>query len=201
LSIKIGIKVRAVRDLPYLGGQAPEDKINEGELVTVERVAGDKLYFEEHADRYGGWPASEFIPDGMFWCPNCENAVSEVYSARSIKLEWDGQTWLETDVFSEGMCCPICSGDIDASHLEPFGLKSPTGDTGKSDKVFYSLCEEDILEVASALGETLTEDEMTQAKSSVADGVGEHWWDVTEDVIGDIIRERRESDGRSESDN
>jgi len=54
--------------------------------------------------------------------------------------------------------------------------------------------------VANALGEELTPDEMTQAKSAVADGVGEHWWDVTEDVIGDIIlRERRESDVSSES--
>jgi len=67
------------------------------------------------------------------------------------------------------------------------------------DKVFYSLCEDDILEVANALGEKLTPDEMTQAKSAVADGVGEHWWDVTEDVIGDILRERRESDVSSES--
>jgi len=64
------------------------------------------------------------------------------------------------------------------------------------DKVFYSLCEEDILEVANALGKELTPDEMTQAKSAVADGVGEHWWDVTEDVIGDILVERRKSDGR-----
>jgi len=190
LSIEIGTKVRAVRDLSYLGGQAPEDKIAEGELVTVDRVEGDILYFKEHADRYGGWPSSEFIPDGMFMCPNCENAVSEVYAARSVKLAWDGQTWLETDVLSQGMCCPICSGDIDDSHLEPFGLKSPTGDTGESDKVFYSLCEDDILEVASAMGEELTEEEMRRAKDQVSDGVGEHWWDVTEDVITEIIGER-----------
>ena len=67
------------------------------------------------------------------------------------------------------------------------------GVTGQEekDKVFYSLCEDDILEVANALGEKLTPDEMTRAKSAVADGVGEHWWDVTEDVIGDILRERR----------
>ena len=65
------------------------------------------------------------------------------------------------------------------------------------DKVFYSLCEDDILEVANALGVELTPDEMTRAKDRVSDGVGEHWWDVTEDVIGDILRERRESDGSS----
>jgi len=65
------------------------------------------------------------------------------------------------------------------------------------DKVFYSLCEEDILEVANALGKELTPDEMTQAKSAVADGVGEHWWDVTEDVIGDILVERRKGNVRS----
>jgi len=142
---------------------------------------------------------SEFIPDGMFMCPNCENALSEVYSARSVKMEWDGQTWLETDVYSQGMCCPICNGDIDDSHLEPFGIKSPTGDTGKLDKVFYSLCKEDILEVATALGEELTEEEMTQAKDMVADGMGDHWWGVTEDVIAEIIGERRKSDVSSES--
>jgi len=62
---------------------------------------------------------------------------------------------------------------------------------GKQDKVFYSLCEDDILEVANALGVELTPDEMTRAKSTVADSVGGHWWDVTEDVIGDILRERR----------
>ena len=67
------------------------------------------------------------------------------------------------------------------------------------DKVFYSLCEDDILEVANSLGEKLTEDEMRRARDGVADGVGEHWWDVTVDVIGDILRERRESDGSSES--
>ena len=196
MTIEIGKKVRAVRDLPYMGGQVPEDKISEGELVTVDRVEGDKLYFKEHADRYGGWPASEFIPDGMFWCPNCENAVSEVYTARSVKLEWDGQTWLETDVYSQGIGCPICNGELDESHLEPFGLKSPTGDTGKLEKVFYSLSEDDILEVATALGEELTEDEMLRARDGVADGVGNHWWDVTEDVIGEIILERSKADER-----
>ena len=59
------------------------------------------------------------------------------------------------------------------------------------DKVFYSLCEADILEVANALNVELTLDEMTKVKSGVSDGVGEHWWDVTEDVIGDILAERR----------
>jgi len=59
------------------------------------------------------------------------------------------------------------------------------------DKVFYSLCEADILEVANALNVELTLDEMTQVKSGVSDGVGEHWWDVTEYVIGDILAERR----------
>jgi len=61
------------------------------------------------------------------------------------------------------------------------------------DKVFYSLCEDDILEVANALKVELTPDEMTQAKDRVSDGVGEHWWDVTADVIGDILIERRKS--------
>ena len=71
---------------------------------------------------------------------------------------------------------------------------------GEDAKVFYSLCEDDILEVAKALGEELTPDEMARAKSVVADSVGEHWWDITEDVIGDILRERGKSDVRSKGD-
>jgi len=67
-----------------------------------------------------------------------------------------------------------------------------------ADKVFYSLCEDDILEVATALDEELTEEEMTRAKEMVADGMGDHWWGVTEDVIAEI-GERRESDVSSES--
>jgi len=196
LTIEIGKKVRAVRDLPYMGGQVPEDKISEGELVTVDRVAGDKLYFKEHADRYGGWPASEFIPDGMFWCPNCENAVSEVLAARSVKLEWDGQTWLETDVYSQGMGCPICNGDLDDSHLEPFGIRSPADGTGEAATAFYSLTETDILEVAASLEEELTPDEMKRAKDLVSEGIGTNWWEVTEIAIDTIKDERRKTDAR-----
>jgi len=60
----------------------------------------------------------------------------------------------------------------------------------EEDKVFYSLCEDDILEVANALGEKLTDDEMTTARSEVSDGMGNSWWDVTEDVIAEIVSER-----------
>jgi len=196
LTIEIGKKVRAIRDLPYMGGQAPEDKIDEGELVTVERVAGGQLYFKEHADRYGGWPESEFIPDGMFWCPNCENPVSEVYTARSVKLEWNGQIWIETDVYSQGMSCPICNGDLDDSHLEPFGIRSPADGIGEAATAFYSLTETDILEVAASLEEELTPDEMKRAKDLVSEGIGTNWWEVTEIAIDTIKDERRKTDAR-----
>jgi len=64
------------------------------------------------------------------------------------------------------------------------------------DKVFYSLCEDDILEVAASLDVKLTDDEMTNARSQVSDGMGNHWWGVTEDVIDEIVRERRQGNGR-----
>lgn len=67
-----GDKVRAKRDLPYMGGQVPEDKIERGELVTISRFdkpeyrEGEacRVFLEEHADRYGPWPLEDFMPDG-----------------------------------------------------------------------------------------------------------------------------------------
>lgn len=196
MTIEKGTKVRAVRDLSYIGGQTPEDRICEGELVTVDRAEGGQLYFEEHADRYGGWPESEFIPDGMFPCPNCENNLSEVYMARSVKVEWDGQTWLETDVYSQGISCPICNEDIDDEVMGTFGLRYPIGGPEPESKVFYSLCEDDIREVAASLGVELTPDEMPRAKDLVSDGVGASWWEVTEIAIDTIKDERRDEDVR-----
>jgi len=64
------------------------------------------------------------------------------------------------------------------------------------DEVFYSLCEEDILEVAASLGVELTDDEMPEAKKRISNGMGDHWWTVIETIVGEIERERRESDGR-----
>lgn len=125
MNIKIGTKVRAITDLPYGGGQPPLFKICKGELVTVSRVEEGTLYFEEHSDQHGGWLASEFIPDGMFFCSSCENPVSIVLVARSVAMEWKGVTWVETEVFSQSIGCPICNEDIDASDLKIFGMKSP----------------------------------------------------------------------------
>lgn len=125
MNIKIGTKVRAITDLPYGAGQPPLFKICKGELVTISRVEEGTLYFEEHSDQHGGWPASEFIPDGMFFCSSCENPVSKVLVARSVEMEWKGGTWIETEVFSQSIGCPICNEDIDASDLKIFGMKSP----------------------------------------------------------------------------
>ena len=59
------------------------------------------------------------------------------------------------------------------------------------DKVFYSLCEDDILEVAKAQNIELTPDEMARVKSGVEDGLGNHWWDIVESAIDDVVSERR----------
>ena len=61
------------------------------------------------------------------------------------------------------------------------------------DKVFYSLCEDDILEVAAAEVVELTEEEMPQVKKGIESGLGNCWWDIVESAIDDVIanRERR----------
>ena len=64
------------------------------------------------------------------------------------------------------------------------------------DKVFYSLCEDDILEVANAQEIELTPDEMVGVKSGVEDGFGNHWWDIVESVIDEVVAERSQENDR-----
>jgi hypothetical protein len=64
------------------------------------------------------------------------------------------------------------------------------------DKVFYSLCEDDILEVANAQEIELTPDEMVRVKAGVEDGFGNHWWDIVESVIDDVVAERSQENVR-----
>ena len=59
------------------------------------------------------------------------------------------------------------------------------------DKVFYSLCEDDILEVAAAEDVELTEEEMPQVKKGIESGLGNCWWDIVKSAIDDVIAERR----------
>ena len=61
------------------------------------------------------------------------------------------------------------------------------------DKVFYSLCDDDVLEVAAAEGVELTEEGMPQVKKGIESGLGNCWWDIVETAINDVIanRERR----------
>jgi len=59
------------------------------------------------------------------------------------------------------------------------------------DKVFYSLCEDDILEVAAAEDVELTEEEMPQGKKGIESGLGNCWWDIVKSAIDDVIAERR----------
>ncbi len=59
------------------------------------------------------------------------------------------------------------------------------------DKIFYSLCEDDILEVAAAEDVELTEEEMPQVKKGIESGLGNCWWDIVKSAIDDVIAERR----------
>ena len=60
----------------------------------------------------------------------------------------------------------------------------------ETEKPIYQLVRDDVLEVANAMHEELTEDEMDRVKSGVEDGFGNHWWDIVESVIDDVIAQR-----------
>lgn len=59
---RVGDVVVANQELGYCMGQAPEDKIEEGEACTICEIdaESESFYFNEHADRYGPWPAMYF---------------------------------------------------------------------------------------------------------------------------------------------
>jgi len=69
----------------------------------------------------------------------------------------------------------------------------------ETDKVFYSLSEDDILEVANELDIKLTPDEMARAKKGFEDAFGSGWHDILETVLDEIIEERRQADDGHEA--
>ncbi len=54
-------------------------------------------------------------------CPNCGEILHEVHHARSVKLEWTNDKWIESDVHSSGFSCPRCNQDITEEELDNIG--------------------------------------------------------------------------------
>jgi hypothetical protein len=77
---KVGQFVMCGEDLPYMGGQVEEDKIAKGEVVCIDRIEGNQLFFHEHADRYGGWEWEEFLS-----LENCQSQVTNDMRANTHK--------------------------------------------------------------------------------------------------------------------
>lgn len=80
MRVEVGDRLQARQDIGYIMGQAPEDKIEEGEVVTVDKIhharppfMQDAVYVEEHADRYGPFPLEYFRRVGPVMCPKCGN--------------------------------------------------------------------------------------------------------------------------------
>jgi hypothetical protein len=122
-----GTKVRAIGNLMTSDGKT--QVISIGELLTVEReLEGGHLHFQEEGkSRSRGWPSKYFIPDGMYLCPICHNASSEVYRDESRSFTWENGHWIVKDVNSDTFTCPICEEGFDADILETYGM-SPAPD-------------------------------------------------------------------------
>ena len=87
MRVEVGDKLQANQDIGYIMGQAPEDKIEENEVVTVNKLVvwvGDtskrgtpretrSVQVAEHADRYGPFPLEYFRRVGPVTCPKCGN--------------------------------------------------------------------------------------------------------------------------------
>jgi len=41
-------------------------------------------------------------------CKNCGEELTNAYASRSVELEWDGERWIEKNVFSSSCTCPHC---------------------------------------------------------------------------------------------
>jgi len=83
--VEVGDKLQAKQDIGYVMGQALEDKIEEDEVVTVEKLVywlgntskGESplevnyVQLAEHPDRYGPFPLESFRRVGPVMCPKC----------------------------------------------------------------------------------------------------------------------------------
>ena len=100
------------------------------------------------------------------FCPRCKSTDLEAGGSR---------------ILSEDFHCNSCGLDFVTKQVAEWA------DGG----VFYSLCEDDILEVANAQDIKLTSDEMARVKAGVEKGLGNCWWDIVESAIDDVVSERR----------
>ena len=55
-------------------------------------------------------------------CAECGEEITNVYTARSVELEKDGDTWIEKNVFSSGCTCPNCHADISPEDADEMGI-------------------------------------------------------------------------------
>ncbi len=62
MKVEIGDKLIAIEEVRYFMGQAEDDCIREGELVTVDGISRIKgcVFVHEHANRYGPYQMESF---------------------------------------------------------------------------------------------------------------------------------------------
>jgi len=56
------------------------------------------------------------------FCPDCQAELLNVYSARSVELQKEGDKWIEKNVFLSACSCPQCHADLDAETLDKLGV-------------------------------------------------------------------------------
>jgi len=55
-------------------------------------------------------------------CLDCGVAITNVYTARSAELEWDGEKWIEKHVFSETISCKHCYRHLSDGEISELGI-------------------------------------------------------------------------------
>lgn len=57
-------------------------------------------------------------------CPNCGYELVNVYAARSVELEKDGDKWIEKNVFSSAVSCPSCHEELSGEQVDELGINA-----------------------------------------------------------------------------
>lgn len=55
-------------------------------------------------------------------CRNCGEELTNVYAARSVELQKEGDKWIEKNVFSAACSCPNCHEELDVETLDELGV-------------------------------------------------------------------------------
>ncbi len=69
-------------------------------------------------------PEKQTPEEGQVNCPSCGEVLTNVYAARSVELQKEGDIWIEKNVFSGGASCPHCHEDLDMETCEKLGIPS-----------------------------------------------------------------------------